>query len=73
MSFDYDDAATCKCGHKPEIYTQFPVAKQMYQGVIECPVCGEYARGVQWHWDADSAIEDAIEEWNKKVIGNTAQ
>jgi len=66
MSFDFD-VEPCKCGHIPEIFTQFPVAKQKYQGIVECPECGERIRGKQWHWDEDDAAEDAVEEWNKAM------
>ena len=59
-----DDLMNCKCGATPEIYTRFPVAKQMYQGVVECANCGVYVRGKQWHWDEDHAVDEAIEEWN---------
>ena len=57
----------CKCGHMPEIYTQFPVAKGKYRGYVECPECGEIVYGGQWHYDKDDAAEDAVEEWNKKM------
>ena len=60
-----EDVKRCKCGGEPEIYTQFPVAKQKYRGLVECPKCGEQVWGIQWHWDKDSAAEDAVEEWNK--------
>ncbi len=54
----------CKCGTELEISWRFPVAKQMYKGEVYCPKCGEQVLGKQWHWDEDSAVDEAIEEWN---------
>lgn len=62
-----DELMNCKCGATPEIYTRFPVAKQMYQGEIYCPKCGEQVLGKQWHWDAEHAVDEAIEEWNMQM------
>lgn len=62
-----DDLMNCKCGATPEIYTRFPVAKQMYQGEVYCPECGEQVLGKQWHWDEDSAVDEAIEEWDMQM------
>ena len=59
------DPVCCKCGHMPEVYTQFPVAKAMYKGFVECPECGEIVWGFQWHYDKDNAAEDAVEAWNE--------
>lgn len=56
-----------KCRAEPEIYTRFPVAKQMYQGEVYCPECGEQVLGKQWHWDKDHAVDEAIEEWNMQT------
>ena len=55
----------CKCGGCPEIYTQFPINKQKYQGIVECPNCGNYVRGITWAWTKYDAVTDAVEEWNK--------
>lgn len=62
-----DDVNPCKCGHMPEVFTQYPVAKGMYQGIVECPECGESVRGKQWHYDKDDAAAEAIEEWNEAM------
>ena len=51
----------------PEIYIRIRLQTPKYQGVVECPECGESVYGVQWHWSKDDAAEDAVEEWNKAM------
>lgn len=65
-----EDPVMCKCGGTPEVYTQFPVQKQMYKGEVECKQCGAYVIGVQWHWTEDDAAKEAIEAWNEKMEEN---
>ena len=62
-----EECAKCKCGGTPEIYTRFPISKQMYKGEVICPDCGEQVLGAQWQWNADDAAQDAVEEWNKMM------
>lgn len=62
-----ENCQKCKCGGTPEIYTRFPVSKQMYQGEVCCPECGEQVFSGRWHHDKESAIDDAVEEWNKEM------
>lgn len=57
----------CKCGGIPETYTRFPITKQMYQGEVSCPGCGELVLSAQWHNDKESAIDGAVEAWNKAM------
>ena len=36
-----EDCKICNCGGIPETFARFPVDKQMYQGEVCCPECGE--------------------------------
>lgn len=68
-----DDLMNCKCGATPEIYTRFPVQKQMFRAEAICPACGAYVQTKRWYWNRKDAIYDVIEEWNKMQMKTKEQ